>query len=124
MTLFCRSRVGDDQIATPDGPQVFVPILFCPVTFGSSATRYVLQTRPPVAASRATRLPRNVQHSYLGFVAAIDSSLPETGTYRRPASSFGEPVITASGYSSAGVRQRCAPVFPSTAYTLPRRSPK
>ena len=51
----------------------------------------------------------------IGFVAASDSSLPETGTYSRPASSFGEPVITASGYSSARVRQRSAPVFASTA---------
>src|SRR5437899_1052607 len=124
MTLFCRSRVGDDQIATPDGPQVFVPILFCPLTFGSSATRYVLQTRSPVAASRATRLPRKVQHSNLGFVAASDSSLPETGTYSRPESSLAEPVITASGCSSARVFQRRAPVFASSAYTFPRRSPK
>src|SRR5436853_6216052 len=115
MTLFRRSRVGDDQIATPDGPHVFVPILFCPLTFGSSATRYVLQTRPPVAASRATRLPRKVQHSNLGFVAASDSSRPETGTYNRPESSLGEPVMTESGCSSARVLQRSAPVAASRA---------
>src|SRR5438093_1339349 len=98
-------------MATPDGPQVFAPALFCPVTFGSSRTVYDLQIRAPVLASSATRLPRNVQHSYAGFVAAMDSSLPDTGTYNRPASSFGDPVITASGCSSARVFQSNAPVL-------------
>src|SRR5580692_11159254 len=97
MTLFCRSIVGDDQTATPEGPQVLVPILFCPAGIGRSRTVYACQMCAPFFASRAAMLPRNVQHSYLGFVAARDSSLPDTGTYKRPASSFGEPVITANG---------------------------
>src|SRR2546429_9964832 len=111
-------------MATPDGPHVFVPALFCPVTFGSSRTRYVLQMRLPVAASSATTLPRNVQHSYLGFVAASDSSRPDTGTYRRPDSSLGEPVITAPGCSSARVLHRSAPVSASKPHMFARRSPK
>src|SRR2546426_10226715 len=97
MTLFCRSSVGADHTATPDGPHVRVPALFCPTGFGTSRTVYVCQISMPVPASSATMLPRNVQHSYAGLVAAMDSSLPETGTYSRPDSSFGEPVITANG---------------------------
>src|ERR1700686_4376334 len=97
MAFFCRSRVGEDQTATPEGPQVLVPILFCPAGFGRFRTVYACQMRAPVFASSATMLPRNVQHSNLGFVAARDSSLPDTGTYNRPDSNFGEPVITANG---------------------------
>src|SRR5215471_18675762 len=97
MALFCRSIVGLDHTATPEGPHVFAPALFWPVGFGVSSTVYACQTRLPVRASSATMLPRNVQHSYAAFVAAMDSSLPETGTYNRPDSSLGEPVMTANG---------------------------
>src|SRR5438132_10899303 len=110
MTFFCKSIVGEDHSATPDGPQVLVPALFWPTGFATSRTVYACQIFAPVLASSATMLPRNVQHSYFGFVAAIDSSLPETGTYRRPDSSFGLPVITASGCSSARVFHTNAPV--------------
>src|SRR5205823_5565590 len=92
---------GVDHTATPDGPQVFAPALFTPVILGTSVTVYARQIRFPVAASKATTLPRNVQHSYLGLVAAMDSSRPETGTYSRPAASLSDPVITAIGCSSA-----------------------
>src|SRR5262245_40619145 len=95
MTLFWRSSVGEDQTATPEGPQVFVPALFCPLGFAASETKYAFQICFPLAASSATTLPRKLQHSYLGFIEASDSSLPETGTYNRPPSSFGVPVITA-----------------------------
>src|SRR5215831_14727323 len=97
MAFFRRSSVGLDQTAAPDGPHVFAPALFWPVGFGGSPTVYACHIRVPVRASNATMLPRNVQHSNAGFVAAIDSSLPETGTYKRPDSSLGEPVITAKG---------------------------
>src|SRR5262249_27749849 len=84
----------------------------------------VLHTRLPVEPSSATTLPRNVQHSYDPLVAAIDSSLPDTATYSRPAFSLGEPVITDSGCSSARVFQIKAPVSTFSAYTFPQRSPK
>src|SRR5437870_2351010 len=101
MIFLCRSIVGDDQTAAPEGPQVLAPASFWPVTFGRSVIMYPVQIFFPFAASIATTLPLKVQHSYAALVVAIDSSRPDTGTYNRPASSLGEPVITPPGCSSA-----------------------
>src|SRR5665213_1742230 len=73
------SIVGDDQIAAPAGPQRVVPELLWPMGFDSSGLVYVFQRTAPVAAFSASRLPRNVQHSYRAF-APCPSSPEETGT--------------------------------------------
>src|SRR5277367_3944752 len=54
------SIVGADQMPTPDGPHNATPAAFLPTSFGS-ADVYVFHSTVPVLASRATRLPRNVQ---------------------------------------------------------------
>src|SRR5262245_29291890 len=115
MIFFCRSSVGDDHTATPEGPHVFAPALFWPTAFTASRTVYACQIFAPVLASNATMLPRNVQHSYAALLAAIDSSLPDKGTYSRPSSSFGEPVMTAIGCASARVFQSREPELMFTA---------
>ena len=94
--LVFSSIVGDDQTAAPDGPNSCVPTLFVRVGFGASGITYVFHTTSPVAASSATTLPRNVQHGYFGSAPAT-SSIDDTGTYSRPAYSFGVPVTRAIG---------------------------
>ena len=51
------------QTPAPDGPHSCVPTAFFVVGFASSAIVYVFQIWPPVAASSALTLPRNLQHS-------------------------------------------------------------
>src|SRR6516162_8535322 len=119
----CKSIVGDDQTATPEGPQSCAPFLFLRTGFGSSAMVYCFHKTLPVVASKEDTLPRNLQHSYLGSAPAT-SSKEETGTYKRPPARVGEPVMTAAGCSSSFVFQTSLPVAASTAYTLARMSPK
>jgi hypothetical protein len=61
------SMVGDDQTPAPDGPQRVVPLAFLPIGFASAPMVKVFQISAPLPASSATRLPRNVQHSYFGL---------------------------------------------------------
>src|SRR6185312_10769222 len=70
----------------------------------------------------ALTLPRNVQHSYVG-IAAVPSSLDDTGTKIRPAPSATAPVTIASGCVSTFVFQRSLP-FMSSAYAVAVASPK
>jgi hypothetical protein len=88
------STVGDDQTPPPDGPHRVVPTEFFPIGLASALIVYVFQSSDPVAASSATRLPRNVQHSYLGFIPD-PSSIEEMGTNSRPSYSVGVPVMLA-----------------------------
>ena len=53
---------GVPQIGAPDGPHSLRAAAFFFVGFGL-VHEYVFHTRWPVAASSATRLPRNLQHS-------------------------------------------------------------
>src|SRR5438552_4043024 len=115
--------VGDDQTPPPDGPQRVDPPAFFPIGFASAAIVNVFQTSAPVAASSATRLPRNVQHSYVGLPPCA-SSLDATGTYRRPSCSVGVPVMFALRCSSIARVQSCSPVAASSAYAVARPSPK
>src|SRR5258707_545438 len=57
------STVGACHNAAPEGPHNWAPAAFMCLRDGASAIVKVLQTTSPVAASRATTLPRNVQHS-------------------------------------------------------------
>src|SRR4051812_36561436 len=107
----------------PAGPYICVPAEFLRDGFGASGIAYVCHSTVPVAASIATRLPRNVQHSYLGLFAET-SSRDATGTYRRPRYSTGAPVIRAIGCCSTFVFQSCLPVAISTAKTFALSSPK
>src|SRR5436190_17448622 len=77
------SMVGDDQIAAPAGPHICVPIDVFFVFISGVAIVSLFQICSPLAASYATMLPRNVQHSYCG-PAPDPSSSDETGTYTRP----------------------------------------
>src|SRR5262245_53285569 len=72
------STVGADQIAPPAGPQLSPPSARVPSRFAGSSIVQVRQTISPVAASRATMLPRNVQQTYAGGLPA--SSYDEVGT--------------------------------------------
>ena len=82
MTRRLGSIVGDDQMPAPDGPQRVVPLAFFPIGFASVAIVNVFHTSAPLATSSATRLPRNVQHSYFGLFPCPSS--PEAiGTYSR-----------------------------------------
>ena len=57
------SSAGVDQTDAPEGPQSCVPALLFLVRRAVSGIVNVFQTWRPVAASSATMLPRNVQHS-------------------------------------------------------------
>src|SRR5712692_4605826 len=101
MAFLSRSMVGDDQIAAPAGPDIWVPLLFTRVDWGGSGIAYVFQICFPVPVSSAATLPRNVQQGYLAFPPGI-SSMDETGTQSRPACSLGAPVTRANGCLSTG----------------------
>ena len=55
-------EVTEDQTGAPDGPYICVPRALRRVGFGSSVV-YVFHRMRPVAASRATTLPRRRQHA-------------------------------------------------------------
>src|SRR5271170_4321764 len=73
------SMVGALQIPPPAGAQRLVPFAFLETIFGISAMVQVFQTCLPVAASRATTLPRKLQQGYVGLELA-PSSPDATGT--------------------------------------------
>src|SRR5579871_161439 len=110
MALRFRSMVGEDQTAAPEGPCKSVPAEFLRVTEGGSGSVKVFHISLPVAASSEARLPRKVQHSYLGLAASISSAPERTPTYTRPFTILGEPVIPARGCSSILVFQSSSPV--------------
>ena len=60
--------VGADQTEAPEEPWRWVPIEFFVVGLGGSGMVWVCHFRAPVLASTAARLPRKVQHSYLGLL--------------------------------------------------------
>ena len=59
--LYGKTYKSFDEVP-PDGPKRGVPILFCPVRAAGFLIIHERHTACPVLASRATMLPRNVQH--------------------------------------------------------------
>src|SRR4051812_21190682 len=106
--------VGEDQSAAPDGPHIVTPRAFLPCAVGRSFTVYVCHTGAPVAASTTIRLPRNLQHSYVG-IAPVASSTDDIGTNKRPLYSTGDPVMRAAGCSSSRRVHFSSPVAASSA---------
>src|SRR5439155_1367328 len=123
MTRRFGSIVGDDQMPAPDGPQRVVPLAFLPIGFASAPMVYVFHSSEPVDASSATRLPRNVQHSYFALLPC-PSSPDATGTYKRFSNSVGAPVTRALACSSRLRVQITSPVDASIAYAFDLPSPK
>ena len=66
--------VGVDQMPAPEGPICCFPAAFLRTGFGVSAIVNVCQSFLPVAASSATTLPRNVQHSKFGSGPSASSN--------------------------------------------------
>src|SRR5262249_37506277 len=107
----------------PDGPHLVAPFELLPIGFASAAIVYVFHNNAPVDASSATRLPRNVQHSYFGLLPC-PSSPDAIGTYRRFSKSVGAPVTRALECSSRLRVQIRSPVAASIAYAFDLPSPK
>src|SRR5437867_11989 len=78
----------------PECPQRVVPIECLTIGFASAPIVYVCRSSEPLDASSATRLPRNVQHSYFALLPC-PSSPDATGTYKRFSNSVGAPVTRA-----------------------------
>src|SRR5690349_12739473 len=101
--------VGVDQTPAPEGPQVCVPVEVFARRVGASEMVYVFHTCAPSATRRAVMLPRNVQHSYAGFVERV-SSQDAAGKNATPLCTAGAPVSRVASCCSTFFFQICLPL--------------
>src|SRR5260370_40798122 len=97
-------------MAAPAGPQSCVPVELFWYGLAGSGRGKVFQICLPLAPSSATRLPRNLQHSYAGDMAEAPST--EDDRTNKPASSkTGAPAtLDAGGSSTFAFQPRCLSV--------------